>query len=183
MARKSKRSGSRRIARKKHQSRRLCGGDMLRGAPINYALAGNYASKMSLGQGEDYFKYHTGQHGGEAPYSSIGEAMLPSQMESSARTASLNQAFNEIKGMSDFSGGKRKHRRSHRHGRKRSHKRSHRRSHKRSNMRKHKGGVFLGAPVNTPGMYLDADGYSKAGLSPGWKNSVELTSAAIRNQL
>ena len=32
------------------------------GAPVQYDLAGSWPSKMPLGQGEDFLKYHEGQH-------------------------------------------------------------------------------------------------------------------------
>jgi len=176
MARKTKRSGSRRKAHKKHRrSHRTRGGDMLRGAPVNYALAGNWSSKMSLGQGADYFKYHQGQHGGEAPLSSLGQSFLTADMAGPARVGPLNQALNEIAGMKDQAGGKRKRKHSKR-------KHSKRKQSKRRSQRK-RGGSLEYARYGSPSMLLDSAGYARAGLSPEWKSNVEFTNASIRNQL
>ena len=60
---------------KKHKhcrhTRRRGGADVFVGAPVESSLAGDWSSRMSQGQGEDYLKYHQGQHGGGitgAPY-------------------------------------------------------------------------------------------------------------------
>ena len=67
MARKSRRSSSRKMKHtRKHKThrrhthrrrthRRRGGAE---GAPVNYHLSGSWPSRMSLGQGADYFKYH-----------------------------------------------------------------------------------------------------------------------------
>ena len=75
-SRSSRRSSSRKIKHtRKHKThhkrthRRRThrrGGAALNGAPVGYHLSGDWSSKMSLGQGADYFKYHEGQHGGAA---------------------------------------------------------------------------------------------------------------------
>jgi hypothetical protein len=158
---------------------------MLRGAPVNYALAGDWSSKMSLGQGADYFKYHQGQHGGEAPLSSLGQSFLTADMAGPARVGPLNQALNEIAGMKDQTGGKRKRKHSKRKHSKRKHskrKQSKCKQSKRRSQRK-RGGSLEYARYGSPSMLLDSAGYARAGLSPEWKSNVEFTNASIRNQL
>ena len=88
-------------------------GDMSMKAPMN----------MSLSQGQQFADYHKNQHGGVfsgGPYPGVvtEEALIPANMALSARTAPLNAALNEIKGMSDQAGGKRKRRNTMRKGRK-----------------------------------------------------------------
>ena len=163
-----------RTQKRKQRSRRqrTRGGNQV-GAPLSYHLAGDWSSKMSLGQGADYFKYHQGQHGGEAPLSSIGQGFLSSDMAGPARTASIDRAFSEIQGMKDQAGGRRRRKSKKQQGGKR---RSHRR-------RRHTRGGSLGfAPLSSNSMLLDQAGYARAGLNPEWKSNVEFTNAAIRNQ-
>jgi hypothetical protein len=45
-------------------------------APVSYHLSGSWPSRMSLGQGADYFKYHEGQHGGALGMGKFPEAVL-----------------------------------------------------------------------------------------------------------
>ena len=78
-------------------------GDMSMKGPMN----------MSLHQGQQFADFHKNQHGGVllgGPYPGIvtEEALIPANMAAAARTAPLNAALNEIKGMSDQAGGKRK---------------------------------------------------------------------------
>jgi hypothetical protein len=155
------------------------------GAPVSYHLAGDWASKMSLGQGADYFKYHQGQHGGEAPLSSIGQGFLSADMAGPARTASIDHALNEIQGMKDQAGGRRRRKsKKQQYGKRRSHytrkSRCKRKSHRRC---RHRGGSLGFAPLSSNSMLLDQAGYARAGLNPEWKSNVEFTDAAIRNQL
>lgn len=110
-----------RKSHRKHKSHRRRhsrkeGGAMLNGAPVSYSLANDWSSKMSMGHGGDYLKYHMGQHGGAlagAPLSEMGGA-LPSAMRGPAMLGGLDRAFNGIAGLKDQSGGKRrKHSRRH----------------------------------------------------------------------
>lgn len=124
-----------RKSHRKHKSHRRRhsrkeGGAMLNGAPVSYSLANDWSSKMSMGQGGDYLKYHVGQHGGAlagAPLSEMGGA-LPSAMRGPAMLGGLDRAFNGIAGLKDQAGGKR---------RKHSRRKHSRRKHSR---RKHGGG-------------------------------------------
>jgi len=87
-----------------------------------------WASKMSMGQGGDYLKYHVGQHGGAALVGAdlSHDSMLPSQLRASAHLAGIDRAIAEVQHYKDQAGGRRKRR-----GSKRS-KRSKRSGHKRS---------------------------------------------------
>jgi hypothetical protein len=67
-------------------------------------------SNMSLAQGQQFASFHANQHGGAlsgGPYPGVvtEEALISPQMAISARTAPLNAALNEIRGMSDQAGG------------------------------------------------------------------------------
>jgi hypothetical protein len=57
---------------------------------------------MSLGQGQDFFKYHANQHGGEAPYPQAlqGDA-LPSSMVGPSMSNGYYQAFHDVAGLKD----------------------------------------------------------------------------------
>lgn len=150
MSKKSKRRGSR--SRRTRRTRR--GGAALEGAPLSYHLAGDWSSRMSLGQGVDYFKYHQGQHGGAgysvdpAPLSAITQSELPGSLRASAHIGGIDQAIADVRGLSDQKGGRRKRckvchcksckcKKSHKHSHKHSHKRSHKCSHKCKKSHKH----------------------------------------------
>jgi hypothetical protein len=89
-----------RRSRKIHRKQK--GGDKLQGAPLSYSLAGDWSSQMSLGQGQDFFKYHANQHGGEAPYPQAlqGDA-LPSSMVGPSMSNGYYQAFSDVAGLKD----------------------------------------------------------------------------------
>lgn len=184
---------SRRLHRKSHKGhkgrkghkkmrthRKQRGGDRLEGAPLSYSLAGDWSSKMSLGQGEDFFKYHANQHGGAAPYPmSVDGNLLPTAMVGPSMSSGYYQAINDVAGLKDAmptpnipmpgvsaapgaqSGGRkrrgRKSKKSKRHGKKR---------HCRS--RKQRGGATLGFDsVSAPGLLLPTQSmYNQAGLNP-----------------
>jgi len=177
--------------RKSHHRR---GGAMLHPAPTNYSLAGSQASTTSLGQGRDYLNYHTGQHGGRrrrnrggcglngAPLTAITDSVLPGNLVGPAGLNSLGVAFNEIKGLSDQAGGRRRRRT--RRGSKRgkqSRKAKHTKKHgRRSRRHRKRGGAELEyAPFPSQGMLLDD--YSKAGLN--FDNSVENFAAMNRQAM
>jgi hypothetical protein len=73
-------------------------------------------SSSSLAQGVDYKQLHMGQHGGKsliggaAPVESIGTT-LPQELQGPAAVTSTMNAFNDIQGMSDQTGGARRGRR------------------------------------------------------------------------
>jgi hypothetical protein len=185
MVRKSRRSHSRakKHSRKHKSVRRMTrrrthrkrGGE----APVNYSLAGNWSSRMSLGQGEDFFKYHEGQHGGEAPVSSIGN-MLPAELRGPAHISGIDKAIMDVRGLSDQAGGKR---RRHRKTKSKSKsKKSHKKTHRRRRTQRKRGGALGYAPVSAPGMLLSGPGaYAQAGLNPEWKSDVAYDMAKVRN--
>jgi hypothetical protein len=204
-----------RKSHRKHKSHRRRhsrkeGGAMLNGAPVSYSLANDWSSKMSMGQGGDYLKYHVGQHGGAlagAPLSEMGGA-LPSAMRGPAMLGGLDRAFNGIAGLKDQAGGKRrKHsRRKHsrrKHSRRRHSRRKHSRrkngggscgkslyggsrrknggSRRKRSTRRSKGGALGYAPISSASMLLDSAAYSKAGLNPD--SGVEFDAAAARQRM
>ena len=67
-------------------------------------------SSSSLSQGIDYKQIHMGQHGGAAPVESLG-ATLPQELQGPAAVTSTMNAFRDIQGMSDQTGGARRRRR------------------------------------------------------------------------
>lgn len=201
MTRKTRHTKSRkqRHSRKRTTHRRRThrkqGGNyyQLNGAPLGYHLSGDWSSKMSLGQGQDFFKYHKGQHGGEAPVDSIGKVLLDSpQLVGSAHQGGLMKAYADIAGLKDQTGGKRSRSKRSRSTKRKSHKRkqggkhrktmTRRKTMKRRRTMKRKQGGGLGyAPVSAPGMLLSSpQQYSQAGLNPHWKD-VEYMDAKIRD--
>lgn len=165
---------ARRHHRKTHRRHHRRGGV----APVNYSLYGNWSSKMSLGQGQDYFKYHEGQHGGAAPFpGSVTNSMLPEQLRQAAHVGGIDKAIQDVRGLRDpnQAGGRRK-----RHSRKHRSRKHHSRKHSKRHRRR-RGGADLGyAPFPTKGMLLDSSmDYARAGLSPEWRG-VEVTDAKIR---
>ncbi len=190
MAKKSRRTHSRKVRtnkRKSHSRRRTHrkrGGEYaIRGAPASYSLAGNWSSRMSLGQGDDFFKYHQGQHGGEAPVSSIG-TVLPQELRGPAHLGGIDKSFQDIAGLKDQTGGKRrKHRKSTKKSKKSKKSKKNRKSRKsRKTLHKRRRGGSLGfAPVSAPGMLLSASEYNQAGLNPAWKSDIAFTDAKIRD--
>ena len=198
MARKSKRASHRH--RRSRRSRLTRGGV----APIHHS-DGGWSSKMSLGQGGDYLKFHAGQHGGAgvslqgADISVIGGEGLPSALRGAALLGGQDRALGAISGMSDQFGGRRRSRRKS-HGRKRkSHggkRKSHggkrksyggkRKSHgrKRRHTRRRGGGHSMGyAPVGSPSMLLESPSqYIQGGLSNEW-NGPEVDAARARAAL
>jgi hypothetical protein len=178
MARARKRATRKRRHRKR-------GGSHALGAPTNYSLSNDWASRMSLGQGADFFKYHQGQHGGQAPMSAIDGSMLDPSLRGSAHLAGLDKAYADIAGMHD--GGRRRTRskkggKRSKKGGKRSKKggkrsRRHRRTHRS------RGGNMGYAPFPNKGMLLDGDGYAQAGLNPEWKSAVEFDDTMMRQSM
>lgn len=183
---------SRHHSRRRHTRRR--GGDMnaVRGAPVNYALAGDWSSRMSLGQGGDFFKYHQGQHGGEAPVGSIGKLLIDPSMQGPAMTAGTFKAYADIAGLKDQAGGKRRrHRKSSKKSKKSKSRKSKsrksrkggskRRSTRKTRHRRRRGGALGYSPTSASSMLLSGpDAYAKAGLNPGWKNDIAFADAKQR---
>ena len=175
---------SRRVHRSRHvrrtlyrTTRRQTRGGALSGSPLSDSLAGNWSSKMSMGQGGDYLKYHVGQHGGYlsgAPLSEVSSSGLPAELRGPAHVAGLDSAIRATAGMKDQAGGRRS--RSKKSKKSKKSKRS-----KRS--RRSKGGALGYAPTSAPGMLLNAGGYQQAGLSPALRANVEFDAAAARASL
>ena len=130
---KSRRSSSRKMkhARKSHKmrkshtrrnrrTRRRGGSDALSGASVKYHLSGSWPSRMSLGQGADYFKYHEGQHGGALNYGAFPGAVLspglPESLRGPAHVGGIDKAIADVAGLRDppYTGGNRKSRRENR---------------------------------------------------------------------
>ena len=109
MASRKRKTQRRRKSQKK-------GGAMLHGAPLAESLSGDWSSKMSMGQGGDYLKYHVGQHGGMAgaPLSAIDGSVLPMSLRGAAHMGGLDKSFTEISGLKDQAGGRRRRRASNR---------------------------------------------------------------------
>jgi hypothetical protein len=181
-AHRSKRASHSRRAHKRH-TRRRGGAYAIQGAPVGYALAGDWSSQRSMGQGGDYLKYHAGQHGGAlagAPVSMIAGSVLPAHLQGSAHVAGSFAALQEVAHLRDQAGGKRSKRSKRSRGGKRS-KRS--RGGKRSKRSKRsRGGALMGAPFNGPSMLLRGGEEAAAGLNPHWR-SVEVSAAQARQGL
>jgi hypothetical protein len=135
---------------------------------------------MSLGQGQDFFKYHEGQHGGQAPFpGAVVDSSLPAALRGPAHLNGLDKAFVDIAGLKDQSGGKRRKMRGKKQA-KRSTKKL-RMTRRKRTMRK-RGGSLGYAPVSMPGMLLSGPrAYAQAGLNPEWKTDIAFTDAKIRN--
>ncbi len=166
-----KRTHKRKTHHRRRHSRR--GG----AAPIDYHLSGSWPSRMSLGQGEDYFKYHRAQHGGVAPLSAIGST-LPETLRGPAHIGGIDKALMDVRGLRDLpydgSGGKRRKGRKGSKGSKRHHTRKHR-------VTRRRGGSLEYAPFPSKGMLLpNQAAYAQAGLNPGWKTDVAFKDAQIR---
>ena len=189
---------SRKVQKRHYRRSRRHGGDALRGAPVDYSLAGSWPSKMSLGQGTDFFQYHKGQHGGDqliqpAPLSAIEDCMLPNHLRASAHVGGLDAAIKYASQFKDQAGGRRTRRRihrgsrHHRHSRRCHHggKRKQRKQRTQCKQRKHRrsrGGAELEyAPFPSKGMLLNDQMYAQAGLNPSWKNDIAYVDAKIRD--
>jgi hypothetical protein len=149
-------------------------------------------SSSSLAQGVDYKQIHMGQHGGKnllkggaAPLESIGET-LPQELQGPASVTSTMNAFRDIQGMSDQTGGARRKRRgskrrgSKRRGTKRAKrrgskrakrrgsKRAKRRGTKRRGMKLYGGGANANpAAASAPGLILPSS-VTEGGMNPEW---------------
>jgi hypothetical protein len=171
--------------------RREGGADMLAGAPVGYHLSGSWPSKMSLGQGADYFKYHEGQHGGAltgAPLVAITDSMLPAALRGPAHVGGIDKAISDVRGLSDGpvsapvavkTGGR--HKRGH-HGKSKKHGRKNKKG-SRARKNKKRGGAVLGyAPFPSTGMLLSSPTqYAQAGLNPQWKTDVAFDLSKVRD--
>lgn len=160
----------------------MMGGEYSMPAPVNdNSLDGPRG--MSLNQGQQFASFHANQHGGAlvgGPYpgSVTDEALISPDMATSARVAPLNAALNEIRGMSDQAGGRRRRStRKNRKNRKASRKnRKASRKNRKNTMRRRRnnmmGGMILNpASVSAPGLLLSPGQEAKAlsGMNAEWK--------------
>lgn len=120
--------------------------------PLDYT-DGDAPAAQSLAQGRQFGEMTASFHGGAAAYPDSFDSVLPADLQESARVASTFQAFDEIKGLTDQAGGRRRRGRKSRKGRKgrkgrktRGGKRSHVPGHVGRKSRKNyrKGGKRLG---------------------------------------
>jgi hypothetical protein len=154
---------------------------------------------MSLGQGEDYFKYHADQHGGGALMGAnyeqalTGQPLLSGAAAASARVDGINNAITYSAQFKDAmppalvnnsivmpettpqqqqqqKGGRRNRRRSGKKGRK---SKKSKKSKRRISRRRRQGGGSLGfASVNSPGLLLPNKAmYDDAGLNPEFRGA------------
>lgn len=162
-------------------------------APVNYSNPG--PMNINLAQGKQFDAYHRQQHGGGlgyGPYPGAVDAptVLPADLTAAARLLPLNDAFAQIRGMTDQDGGRRrKGSRKSRKSRK-SHKKqrggdfvrwggarrvSRKRSTKgRKGSKKQRGGSYsemrFPMPVSDETkMLIPANLQAQAGLNPEWK--------------
>jgi hypothetical protein len=178
--------------RRKTHHRRYRGGV----APVNYSLSGDWSSRMSLGQGADYFKYHEGQHGGMAgsPFpGAVVDSTLPPALRGPAHLGGIDKAISDVRGLCDppncptappmapkVGGRRKKAKKSKKHRKNKSKKNGGNRRTKRN--KKTRGGSLGFAPFPSRGMLLDSPkAYAQAGLNPEWKTAVEFTDAKIRD--
>ena len=187
MASRRHRKANRRTRR--HRSRRHRGGM----APVDYV--NKQPMILNLAQGNDFARYHVGQHGGMAPYpGGVVGSMLPGDLAASARIAPTLQAYKEISGLQD--GGRKRRRRGSRKsrkqrggvlvpwggGRRRNSRKNRRNSSCRSrrNMYGGAGSNFaVDAPMNVPESYkqLIPDSLrQQAGLHPEWADAANPSS-------
>jgi hypothetical protein len=97
---------NRRVSRRASSRSRQRGGLVLAPAAYNAPSVLLPGGVGSLVQGAQFAQQHLGQHGGAAPIGTTG--VLPSGMADAAMQGKLLSALNEIKGMSDMAGGRRR---------------------------------------------------------------------------
>jgi hypothetical protein len=192
VSRKMKRTHKRKTA---HRRNKYKGGE----APVNYHLSGSWPSRMSLGQGADYFKYHEGQHGGAlgmGPYpSAVLSPGLPADLRGPAHIGGIDKAIADVRPLKDANqaGGKRKKnknknktKRNKKNKTKRNKKdkrRTKRNKSKRNKRGKRKGGSlgYRSFPELVECSWIRQKAYAQAGLNPEWKTDVAFTDAKIRD--
>lgn len=162
--------------------------NMMGGAELSMPAPVNDASMkgpmdMSLAQGQQYGDFHKNQHGGSyGPYpGAVTEQQLISgNMAISARTAPLDAALAEIRGMQDGGKRKRKNRKNTMRKNRKNRKNTMRRRRNNMSMRRRRnninmmGGAILNANpagVDAPGLLLPSGLEAKAvsGMNTEWK--------------
>jgi hypothetical protein len=203
---KVRRKSSRR-SRRRHQG----GAVKLDPASVHDSLAGNWSSKISLGQGANFNSYDPRQTGGvlatPASTQAITDSVLPSNLWGSARVTGTFNALSDSAKLQD--GGRR---RSHRHhklhchcrrcksrrrqqggqrksrrqqGGQRKSRRRQRRQGGQRRSRRRQGGALGYSTINASPMLLDSDGYAQAGLNPEFRSmdGVEFDAAYNRQAM
>lgn len=99
MKRRTHRKGTR-----SSRSRKMRGGYVLNGANINDTSM-SASSKLNLLQGQQFASLHADQHGGMAP---VGDTGVMDVGRVEARLGPLDSSFQEIAGMRDQAGGRRR---------------------------------------------------------------------------
>jgi hypothetical protein len=145
----------------------------------------NVASRASLTNGQNFLAAHRAQHGGMAPVGDTG--VLDESLRSFARVGPLDQALQQIQGMSDQAGGRRRRKasrksrkasRKSRKGSRKSRKGSRKASRKgrkaSRKSRKQRGGF---APADAPGNLLppDLEAVAVSGQNPETKLAADPT--------
>jgi len=161
-------------------------------APVDYV--NKQPMILNLAQGNDFAKYHVGQHGGMAPYpGGVVSSMLPGDLVASARVGSTLAALNDASKLQDGGRKRRKSRRKQRGGvlvpwgggRRRGSRKSRRNStcSSRKNRRYQYGGagynLAVDAPMVVPESYkqLIPDSLrQQAGLHPEWADAANPSS-------
>jgi len=178
-------------SRRNRRNNRKSGGaySELSGAPTGWSDSRS-SSALNLAQGEDFAKYHSGQHGGASSFSSgspvsavtAGSFGTDGVPMPSAMQTGLQNSYKYIAGMTDQVGGK-KNRKNKRNSRKNRSSRS-----SKKNTRKQYGGLYrVGGgrrrysggssqdmsnpmPVQDSGkMLISRDMVAQAGLNPEWR--------------
>ena len=131
-------------------------------------------SRLSVAQGNQFTNLTKNMHGGVGTYpSAVTDSVLPQNLHPSARLVALDRSYNEIVGMKDQAGGRkrrnRKSKKSKKSKKSRKNRKASRKSRKSRRNRKSRGGALGYASVSAPGMLLDAKMTAEAGLNPEWK--------------
>ena len=112
--RKNRKNSRRNNMMRRNRRNNMMGGEYSMPASVNDNSMNN-SRDMSLAQGQQYADFHKNQHGGGEglsggpfPGAVTDEALISPDMALSARTAPLNAALNEIRGMKDQAGGRRR---------------------------------------------------------------------------
>lgn len=190
--RKNRKNSRRNNMMRRNRRNNMMGGEYSMPASVNDNSMNN-SRDMSLAQGQQYADFHKNQHGGGEglsggpfPGAVTDEALISPDMALSARTAPLNAALNEIRGMKDQAGGRRrrntmrknrKNRKASRKNRKNTRKntrknRKNRKGSRRNRRNNMMGGMMLNpASVSAPGLLLSPAQEAKAlsGMNAEWK--------------
>ena len=175
--RKNSRRNNNMSMRRRRNNINMMGGEYSMPSPVN-DMSMKGPMNMSLSQGQQFASFHANQHGGAlsgGPYPGVvtEEALISPTMAVAARTAPLNAALTEIRGMTDQAGGRRKRRTRNRKNRKNSRKG---RKNNNMSMRRRRnnmmgGAVLSPAATSAPGLLLPSGLEAKAvsGMNAEWK--------------